>query len=160
MKNWAHLFWKVSCEVLIHARVPENDISDIRLIQADTLKHRPGQAVLIMTSTRGVNPGPANNPALLYHCRTQLQQRLTDSKLKYRLWKRELYEIVPGVSIIFKIRVIYKAWFEGFEFFIVWPYAVFHKMQVVFYKSAHFMYLWRINSVFAKCGLQYSKILK
>ena len=66
----------------------------------------------------------------------------------------------PGVSIIFKIRVFYKAWFEGFEFFIVWPYAVFHKMQVVFYKSAHFMYLWRINSVFAKCGLQYSKILK
>ena len=65
-----------------------------------------------------------------------------------------------GVSIIFKTRVIYKAWFEGFEFFIVWPYAVFHKMQVVFYKSAHFMYLWRKNSVFAKCGLQYSKILK
>lgn len=32
-----------------------------------------------MTSTRGVNPGPANNPALLYHCRTQLQQRLTGS---------------------------------------------------------------------------------
>ena len=27
----------------------------------------------------------------------------------------------PGVSIIFKIRVFYKAWFEGFEFFIVWP---------------------------------------
>ena len=24
--------------------------------------------------------------------------------------------------------------FEGIEFFIVWPYAVFHKMQVVFYK--------------------------
>ena len=46
-----------------------------------------------------------------------------------------------GVSIIFEIRVIYKARFEGFEFFIVWPYAVFHKMQVVFYKSAHVMYL-------------------
>ena len=42
-----------------------------------------------------------------------------------------------GVSIIFKIRVFYKARFEGFEFFIRWPYAVFHKMQVVFYKSAH-----------------------
>ena len=65
-----------------------------------------------------------------------------------------------GVSIIFKIRVIYKAWFEGFEFFIVWPYEVFHKMQVVFYKSAHFMYLWGINSVFAKCALQSSKMLK
>ena len=26
-----------------------------------------------------------------------------------------------GVSIIFKIRVFYKAWFEGFEFFIGWP---------------------------------------
>ena len=47
----------------------------------------------------------------------------------------------PGVSIIFKIRVFYKACFEGFEFFIVWPYAVFHKMQIIFYKSAHFMYL-------------------
>ena len=47
----------------------------------------------------------------------------------------------PGVSIIFKIPVFYKAQFEGFEFFIGWPYAVFHKMQVVFYKSAHFMYL-------------------
>ena len=47
----------------------------------------------------------------------------------------------PGVSIIFKILVFYKAQFEGFEFFIGWPYAVFHKMQVVFYKSAHFMYL-------------------
>ena len=46
-----------------------------------------------------------------------------------------------GVSIIFKIRVFYKARFEGFEFFIRWPYAVFYKMQVVFYKSAHFMYL-------------------
>ena len=46
-----------------------------------------------------------------------------------------------GVSIIFKIQVFYKAQFEGFEFFIRWPYAVFHKMQVVFYKSAHFMYL-------------------
>ena len=65
-----------------------------------------------------------------------------------------------GVSIIFKIRVFYKARFEGFEFFIRWPYAVFHKMQVVFYKSAHFMYLWGINSVFAKCALQSSKILK
>ena len=46
-----------------------------------------------------------------------------------------------GVSIIFKIRVFHKARFEGFEFFIRWPYAVFHKMQVVFYRSAHFMYL-------------------
>ena len=26
-----------------------------------------------------------------------------------------------GVSIIFKVWVIYKAWFEGFEFFVVWP---------------------------------------
>ena len=52
-------------------------------------------------------------------------------------------KVVPsttGVSIIFKIRVFYKAQFEGFEFFIRWPYAVFYKMQVVFYKSAHFMY--------------------
>ena len=46
-----------------------------------------------------------------------------------------------GVSIIFKTRDFYKARFEGFEFFIRWPYAVFYKMQVVFYKSAHFMYL-------------------
>ena len=30
-----------------------------------------------------------------------------------------------GVSIIFRIRVFYKAWFEGFEFFIRWPYAFF-----------------------------------
>ena len=66
----------------------------------------------------------------------------------------------PGVSIIFKIRVFYKARFEGFDFFIRWPYAVFHKMLVVFYKSAHFMYLWGVNSVFAKCALQSSKILK
>ena len=66
----------------------------------------------------------------------------------------------PGVSIIFKIGVFYKAWFEGIEFFIVWPYAVFHKTQVVFYKSEHFMYLWSKNSVFAKCDLQSSKILK
>ena len=65
-----------------------------------------------------------------------------------------------GVSIIFKIGVFYKARFEGIEFFIVWPYAVFHKTQVVFYKSAHFMYLWSINSVFAKCDLQSNKILK
>ena len=69
-----------------------------------------------------------------------------------------------GVSIFFKIRVLYIAWFEGFEFFIKWPYAFFHKLQVVFYKkSAHFMYfkyLWRINSVFAKCDLQSIKILK
>ena len=47
-----------------------------------------------------------------------------------------LLGILPGVSIIFKIRVFYKAWFEGFEFFMcVWPYAVFHKMQVVFYNK-------------------------
>ena len=59
--------------------MPENDIADIWLIQADTFKYRPGQAILIMTSTRGVHPGPTNNPALLYYCRTQLQQRLTDS---------------------------------------------------------------------------------
>ena len=51
------------------------------------------------------------------------------------------YFPISGVSIIFKIRVFYKARFEGYEFFIRWPYAVFHKMQVVFYKSAHFMYL-------------------
>ena len=30
--------------------------------------------------------------------------------------------IQAGDSIIFKIRVFYKAWFEGFEFFIRWPY--------------------------------------
>ena len=91
MKNWAHLFWKVSCEVLIHARVPENDISDIWLIQADTFKYRPGQAILIMTSTRGVHPGPTNNPALLYHCRTQLQQRLTVSTKRKRV-KEQIIE--------------------------------------------------------------------
>ena len=51
------------------------------------------------------------------------------------------FNLGAGVSIIFKIRVFYKARFEGFEFFIRWPYAVFYKMQVVFYKSAHFMYL-------------------
>ena len=34
-----------------------------------------------------------------------------------------------GVSIIFKNRVFYKAWFKGFEFFIVWPFAVFHKCR-------------------------------
>ena len=28
-----------------------------------------------------------------------------------------LLELKAGVSIIFKIRVFYKAWFEGFEFF-------------------------------------------
>ena len=42
-------------------------------------------------------------------------------------------------SIIFKIRVFYKARFEGFEFFIRWPYAVFHKMQVVFHKKCAFL---------------------
>ena len=69
-------------------------------------------------------------------------------------------DLLAGISIIFKIWVFYKARLEGFEFFIRWPYAVFYKMQVVFYKSAHFMYLWGINSVFAKCALQLSKILK
>ena len=69
-------------------------------------------------------------------------------------------QMTSGVSIIFKNQVFYKAWFERFEFFIVWPNAVFHKMQVVFYKSAHFMYLWSTNSVFAKCDLQSSKVLK
>ena len=81
-------------------------------------------------------------------------------------WRRKensgklVHQCNAGVSIIFKIRVFYKAWFEGFEFLIKWPFAVFHKMQVVFYKSVHFMYLWSINSVFAKCDLQSSKILK
>ena len=28
---------------------------------------------------------------------------------------------------------------KGFEFFIVWPYAVFHKMQVVSYKKCVFL---------------------
>ena len=36
----------------------------------------------------------------------------------------------------------------------------FYEMQVVFYKSAHFMYLLGINSVFAKCALQFNKVLK
>ena len=58
-----------------------------------------------------------------------------------RLKNHNVPHLHPGVSIIFKIRVSYKAQFEEFEFFIRWPYAVFHKMQVVFYKSAHFMYL-------------------
>ena len=44
-----------------------------------------------------------------------------------------------GVSIIFKIRVFYKAWFQMFEFFIEWPYAVFHKMQVVFHKRVRIL---------------------
>ena len=56
--------------------------------------------------------------------------------------------IKAGVSIIFKIWAFYKAWFG--RFFIVWPYAVFLRMQVVFLKrkSADFMYfeyLWRIK---------------
>ena len=55
--------------------------------------------------------------------------------------RKKAGSIEAGVSIIFKIGVFYKARFEGIEFFIVWPYAVFHKTQVVFYKSAHFMYL-------------------
>ena len=83
--------------------------------------------------------------------------------IKIPIFVLELSCIAPsppsgtGVSIIFKIRVFFKAWFEGFEFFIVLPYAVFHKMQIVFYKSAHFMYLWRKNVGFAS---KYSKILK
>ena len=36
-------------------------------------------------------------------------------------------------SSFLKIPVFYKARFEGFEFFIRWPYAVFYKMQVVFF---------------------------
>ena len=48
---------------------------------------------------------------------------------------------VQGSLLFSKFEFFYKARFEGFEFFIRWPYAVFHKMQVVFYKSAHFMYL-------------------
>ena len=48
------------------------------------------------------------------------------------------FSTTPEVSIIFKIWVFYKARFERFEFFIRWPYAVFHKMQVVFYKKCAF----------------------
>ena len=62
-----------------------------------------------------------------------------------------------GVSIIFKIRVFNKAWFEGFEFFIVWPYAVFHKMQVVFYKKCAF-YVFQISVKDKQCFFS-SKIL-
>ena len=51
---------------------------------------------------------------------------------------RQSQHFSTGVSIIFKIRVVCKASFEGFEFFIGWPYAVLHKMQVVFYKKCAF----------------------
>ena len=58
-----------------------------------------------------------------------------------------------GVSIIFKIRVFYKAWSKGFEFFIVWPYAVLHKMRVVFYKKCDF-YVFQIFMKHKQCFCQ------
>ena len=82
----------------------------------------------LSTNNRSINPS---------------QTRVPDIKQGVRLpgMSTARGNLRSGVSIIFKIRVFYKARFEGFEFFIRWPYAVFHKMQVVFYKSAHFMYL-------------------
>ena len=40
-----------------------------------------------------------------------------------------------GVSIVYKNGVSYKAWFKRFEISLVWPYALFYEMQVVFYKT-------------------------
>ena len=54
------------------------------------------------------------------------------------MWHRlSLALTKTGVSIIFKIRVFYKALFEGFEFFIVRPYAVFHNK--VFYNKVRIL---------------------
>ena len=72
-----------------------------------------------------------------------------------------IFSLVCKGSLLFsKFEFSIKPDLRVLSFFISWPYAVFYKMQVVFYKSAHFMYLWSINSVFAKCDLQSSKILK
>ena len=73
--------------------------------------------------------------------------------LLFKAGKPKNIHQTPGVSIIFKIRVFYKAWFEGFEFFIKWPYAVFHKMQVVFYKKCAF-YVFQIFMKDKQCFCQ------
>ena len=62
----------------------------------------------------------------------------------------KFFYISPGVSIIFKNWVFYKAWFE---FFIVWPFAVFHKIQVVFYKQCDF-YVFQIFMKDKQCFCQ------
>ena len=45
--------------------------------------------------------------------------------------------IEQGCLLFSKKRVFYKAWFERFEFFIVWLNAVLHKMQVVLIMMVH-----------------------
>ena len=46
-----------------------------------------------------------------------------------------------GSLLFSKFEFSIKPDLRDLSFFIRWPYAVFYKMQVVFYKSAHFMYL-------------------
>ena len=46
-----------------------------------------------------------------------------------------------GSLLFSKFEFSIKPDLRDLSFFIRWPYAVFHKMQVVFYESAHFMYL-------------------
>ena len=58
-----------------------------------------------------------------------------------------------GVSIIFKIWVFYKARLERFEFSIGWPYAVYHEMQVVFYKKCKF-YVFQLFVKYKQCFCQ------
>ena len=53
-----------------------------------------------------------------------------------RFWARK-----QGSLSFPKFEFFIKAHIGVLSFFIRWPYAVFYKMQVVFYKSAHFMYL-------------------
>ena len=67
----------------------------------------------------------------------------------YQVWLEcspiwSLYCYMTGVSIIFKNRVFYKVERLRGLSFSVWLDAVFHKMHVVFYKSAHFMYVWTV----------------
>ena len=80
-------------------------------------------------------------------CLNLLQNQMPIKLFTKRPWQMLIRAILyfacedAGVSIIFKIRVFHKARFEGFDFFIRWPYAVFQKMQVVFYEKVRIFVL-------------------
>ena len=139
-----------------------NKARQVHIRRVEIKKFVPSIFHCVLPSGFSQSPGSAPPPA--YAARLDQNHR----PRKYHVIRNSILVLIlrnktiflAGVSIIFKNQVFYKAWFERFEFFIVWPNAVFHKMQAVFYKSAHFMYLWSTNSVFAKCDLQSSKILK
>ena len=67
---------------------------------------------------------------------------------------RDYLRLNSGVSIIFIIWVFYKAWFERIEFFIVWPFAVFHKMQIVFNKKKCVFHVFQIFMKDKQCFCQ------